>query len=706
MSKSPLWRELNKLVKEKEDLQKRIKSICDAKQTSINKRQLRRFSHDELYHSLVKSLGNVSDGIEAVKRKINRNVRFSNLIPETITIDQDNPILSPMPLSRTPPPSSSTPFLPLTIPQTVNTVSSATISSTPPVYSSPPITIHLSRSSFIPITSTHQNTTTILANEYIYTTPKASNTRAYNQNFRQEETQHNTMPNTTTPNNTMPNNTMPNNTMPENAMPNNNRPNNSMPNYTDYNRFAGNHNNMPSGSTQVPGDQFQHQSSNNNNRNTAQDQGTNVLLELTQSIMDQMRKLQQEMNRMNERMSDNETEMRRINSTLGAVNNSMNIERARSDLEKSRMMDSQNKGRRNQNDFESKYIWKKIERIPFFDGKNLHGLNSFISSCDSISKTLSDYGNPEHLCAFLSEIDQKITDHAYRSSYDTYEIEWETTKINLLNHYAYLQKSADVMTASVENIRQGKDEDLMKFADRARSLLHDLNLAYKPLTSQMKSENDKRVARCFVKGINNNEVKRLIPLGVISNLDDSIAQVLNLEAATGSNVSNRDLFCQTCRSVGHRESSCRLRNRDTNELLTSLLFSMTNGNRNQFMNRNPNYNNVNNNRQTQNSYTNYNNMTNNNRQQQNVNPSFNNNNQFPNRGNYNNNFQPQASSQQQNIPRNRPVGSNSNIRIVNANDETELTDETSDQEYTDNPFANFPDQIDQNNSYDEFNSGN
>lgn len=337
-------------------------------------------------------------------------------------------------------------------------------------------------------------------------------------------------------------------------------------------------------------------------------------------------------------------------------------------------------------------------------------MNAFVSSCDSVSRTLHDFGNSEHNCAFLSEIDQKITDHAFHSSYETYDVEWETTKNHLLQHYAYLQKSSDVMVASIENLRQGKDEDLIKYAERARALLHDLNAAYKPLTPQLKTENDRRVARYFVRGASNGEIKRLIPLGVISNLDDSIAQVLNLEATMGSNVSARDLFCQTCRAVGHRESSCNLRNRDTNELLASLLIRMGTGRNNGPVNRNIPYNNNrnrfptgvsyntsnNNVDQTQHrgNYSNYAQHTNNN-----------NNYQAQNRTNY----MPQTQYQQQNPNRNRPIGPNNNVRMVNVEENGEHIDQGGQEvfpEHSDNPFMDFPEQSGQINYFEEADSGN
>lgn len=193
------------------------------------------------------------------------------------------------------------------------------------------------------------------------------------------------------------------------------------------------------------------------------------------------------------------------------------------------------------------------------------------------------------------------------------------------------------------------------------------------------------------------EVKRLIPLGVISNLDDSIAQVLNLEATTGSNVSSRDLFCQTCRSVGHRESSCRLKNRDANEVLTSLLLAMST--RNSANRYAPN----NNRQRPTNFFPNSNNGQAQNRSNFNNYPSQinNNNNQAQNRGN-SGNYSSQMTNQQQNF-RNKPMGANNNLRIVNAEDgvEDSLQDQLLSEDNTDNTGTDLPDKYDQNSFFQD-----
>lgn len=312
--------------------------------------------------------------------------------------------------------------------------------------------------------------------EGIFTTPSIPN--IHNRESSHIHTTVNNMPNDNIPNNNVSKNNMPNNNnnMPNNDtnndMPNSNIPNSNMPNNHNstpntnassmgYN--GRNFNSMPNtnqftGSSSFPNHARQQQPFSASRNNTPEN-GTEALLELTQYLADQMRGLRQDMNNMNARITKDGNTMHRLHSTLRATNHSMNTAANISGIRTK--SESQNGNRRGQSDFESKYIWKKIERIPFFDGKNLNGLNSFISLCDSVLRTLNDFGNSEHRCAFLSEIDQKITDHAFHSSYETYDVEWEITKNNLLNHYTYLQKSSD----------------LVKYGDRPRTLLHDLNLA-------------------------------------------------------------------------------------------------------------------------------------------------------------------------------------------------------------------------------------
>lgn len=454
MSSPSLYTKSKESINERDNIQEQIQTICDLRPPSERTRLIRRASklpNEEVYHSLIGKLASVTDEIRAIERKIqnkNKIVRFSNLRPQYIPIIPKNSELPSMPLNRTPPPTvTSTPIPPSSLPR-IHTVLIANTTNSSPIYSSPITTQNQHHSHFVPLINVERTSSILESPEGIFSTSSIPNSHrrepshshtTTNNNMSNDNIPNNNMPNNDT-NNNMPNNNIPNSNMPNINTPNNNMPgndtnngnnvpnnNNSTPNYNASNmgHTGRNFNSMPNanqftGSSSFPNHARQQQSFPAS-RNSAPENGTETLLELTQYLADQMRGLRQDMNNMNVRITENENTMHKFHSTLAAVNPSMDTAANFSGLRT--ISEPQSRNRRIQSDFESKYIWKKIERIPFFDGKNLNGLNSFISSCDSVSRTLNDFGNSEHRCAFLSEIDQKITDHAFKSSYETYDVE-------------------------------------------------------------------------------------------------------------------------------------------------------------------------------------------------------------------------------------------------------------------------------------------
>lgn len=443
MSLSPMYTRLKELLKEKEEIQEGIQKICDSRTENKHTRAIirRGLPNSEEYHSLTGKLAAVTDEITSLERKIqnkNKIVRFSNLRPQCIPYNHNNSNTSEsvsMPLNRTPPITvSSTPLLPSDLPG-VNTVLIASTTNTAPIYSSP-ITAHRQNpSSSVPLINIDQLSSASGSTENIFSNPIFQTSRNQGSSYTPPHNNNNMPNNNTQNNNSATNNSMPNNNNHaqnnNNTRPhNNNTFNNNMPNgnTSSMGKNGGPSDSIPKandfmGSSSSPKGFTSQQHSFSASRNATPENGNEALLELTQSLVDQVRRLQHELTNMNARISDNENTMHRFYSTMGGLNNSINTAANFSGIKTNQ--ESQMGNRRGQSDFESKYIWKKIERIPYFDGKNLNGLNSFISSCDSVSKTLNDFGNSEHRCAFLSEIDQKITDHAFHSSYETYDVDWE-----------------------------------------------------------------------------------------------------------------------------------------------------------------------------------------------------------------------------------------------------------------------------------------
>lgn len=66
---------------------------------------------------------------------------------------------------------------------------------------------------------------------------------------------------------------------------------------------------------------------------------------------------------------------------------------------------------------------------------------------------------------------------------------WDTIKLKLLKHYAYLSNK-DLVTNQIENLRQESDESLSKYAERTRQLLKDRNSTYSFLSNDLRKEHN------------------------------------------------------------------------------------------------------------------------------------------------------------------------------------------------------------------------
>lgn len=654
MSSSNIEDEIDSLITHREILQRKLSDLVDRGQ-----RITRRNSGGDLYHKLIENISDVTNRIREVQRNLTptRRVHFSVLQPTVIP----NQILESgltrdysltMPTNRTPPvsPINST----MLNPTTVGTSFTSTTTTSTIITTMPPITLATNQNpsnyrrtqgpmvqqsgmdgaySLIPTNifpNYIQPTTTniISAPNAAYTAPSVNITS-------NQQTSSNAF-------------------FPENAA------------------FS-----LPTPITHPGSASMNTQSNGNMNMSNQMNNtdGQEALLGLTQYLTDTVRKLQNDLTILHTRLATNETQVARFNNTISNVENSIASAIRRSSIPGTTQNQNVSMGNGDQNlqnrsfqanPFENRFLWGKIERIPLFDGQTLKSLNTFINTCDSVIRTIREYGNPQHEVGFYCEIDSKISDRVFHNTFGVQNIEWSVTRRNLLAHYAYLQRNTDVIIATIENLHQEKDEELTKYADRARKLLHELNSAYDPLTQQLRVDNDKRVARGFVRGLNGVEVKRQIPTGIITDLNNTITQVLNTEASTSLEVAPRDLFCQTCKSVGHRDSTCRIKNRNASEMLNSLLTTLT------LRNGQSNNGGVNIQRNGGRRIIYGNNAYN----QQNQNNTNNNgNNQTQNRNNYNTgNFNAQN---QQNIPRNNINNNNrnngaNNLRVTNIDEQTDL----------------------------------
>ncbi|XP_055305774.1 protein kinase 4-like [Sitodiplosis mosellana] len=267
------------------------------------------------------------------------------------------------------------------------------------------------------------------------------------------------------------------------------------------------------------------------------------------------------------------------------------------------------------------------------------------NTVDITSDDFTDFNLPNQAMS-TRQLDQDAT--------NDYEI-----RRQFLRRLKSIPKFDEVLTSQLENMRQEKDESLAKYAERARKMLQEKNSVYKVLTEDQKLEHNRMARKAFAKGIQNGKLKtRLITRGA-SSLEDAIAYAIEAENDELYEIPKQELYCKHCRSNGHRENECRIKNANNNGLntLVSALQSFSanripmrnnrgDSNRfNQGWNNNNNDNNNNNNR-----FNNQNWNTRNNNNQPNQNWPARNNNSNPNNNSNNNrnrNWSDQRVNQQQ-----------------------------------------------------------
>lgn len=258
-----------------------------------------------------------------------------------------------------------------------------------------------------------------------------------------------------------------------------------------------------------------------------------------------------------------------------------------------------------------------------------------------------------------------------------------------MTRYGYLCNK-NVITTQLENLKQNKDESLTDYSERARKLLRTKAAMYSHISKEQRDEYNRSASRAFMRGLNNFGLRQRVTTRGATSLENAIENAIDMELDTVNQVTNNELFCRSCRIVGHREKDCRRRN-NNNDALTVLANAFRNMNnmnfnrRNDFLPRN--------NQQFRNMSRNMGNRPNFSNQFRNGNPGYGSNNNFGssgygsngnfgNRGygsnnnfnpgynnnnsGYNNNFQPRFNDRARNFYRENDNFSRPNIQTREA----------------------------------------
>lgn len=237
---------------------------------------------------------------------------------------------------------------------------------------------------------------------------------------------------------------------------------------------------------------------------------------------------------------------------------------------------------------------KRLKEIPKFSGESHQQLKEFVEIADSL---YSSHRNGAEEREFLEHMMLRLRGEARDAVMNLDCMVWKDVRDKLLSHFSYLSNK-DILTSQLENLKQEKDESLIKYSERVRKLLMERNSTYNFLTEDQRLEHNRQARKAFAKGIGNPKLRdRMITRGAQS-LEDAIAYAIETENETITQIARNELFCGFCRINGHRENECRRKLGNSNDLgnMVTILRSLNinpsrNNQRNQNWNNNRGFNN-------------------------------------------------------------------------------------------------------------------
>lgn len=214
---------------------------------------------------------------------------------------------------------------------------------------------------------------------------------------------------------------------------------------------------------------------------------------------------------------------------------------------------------------------KYLDNIPLFSGQSREDLMNFVEICDTINSFAT---NESEYVEFITKVTFQLRGEARSVLSD--DIEWVNIKERLLCKFSYLSNRS-ILDSQIENLRQEKDESLVKYAERARKLLIEKNKSFYSLTEEQRAEHDRIARKFFTRGILNQRLRDTLVVQASLSLEESIGRSLEVENEISTFASKREFYCKYCNKIGHREVECKTKENNDTPLgqLTSALRGLT-----------------------------------------------------------------------------------------------------------------------------------
>lgn len=210
----------------------------------------------------------------------------------------------------------------------------------------------------------------------------------------------------------------------------------------------------------------------------------------------------------------------------------------------------------------------RLKLLPTFNGESFKDLREFIDIANTLYASRTN--DPEEN-EFYDQLILQLRGEARDAIKNIENLDWPVIREHLLHYFSHLTNK-NVVSSQLENLHQNDNESISDYANRARQLLRQKNLAYNHLTEDQKIEHNRTARKAFTKGIKNQNLREKLLIRCASSLEDAIAYAIEAEYDNITQIPNNEIFCRFCKMIGHRENQCRRKNQNggINQLISAL----------------------------------------------------------------------------------------------------------------------------------------
>lgn len=214
-----------------------------------------------------------------------------------------------------------------------------------------------------------------------------------------------------------------------------------------------------------------------------------------------------------------------------------------------------------------------MKSFPDFDSKSNESIKRFISVSDLLWDDLPK--SQTNISRFNFKLRLKLASCNLTFLHKIENRNWPEIKQIIISDYCV--NSARDTLAQMNSLTQKRDESLFEFSNRCKSLLFDLNSFLGcQADSGMRSINDRTARTSFIRGLAHTQMRDFVKTVHCRELQEVIDVAVEWNEQNVNTM--RDVRCEFCSNVGHRESQCRKKQKETPQNKNTNRYTSNNNN--------------------------------------------------------------------------------------------------------------------------------